>query len=108
MPKISVIMPLYNAEKYVEKSIESILNQTYQDFEIICIDDASTIKAIIDMIEFKRFSTGRLSYEQRSRIYASFSDLYDISDSEDAIEFIRHFGCLVPEVESIVSQDKYL
>jgi glycosyltransferase involved in cell wall biosynthesis len=39
---ISVIMSVYNAEKYVKESIESILNQTFRDFEFIIIDDAST------------------------------------------------------------------
>ena len=45
MPRISVIMPLYNAEKYVEQAINSILNQTYQDFELIIVDDKSTDKS---------------------------------------------------------------
>lgn len=39
---ISVIIPVHNDEKYLYVSINSVLNQTYQDFEIICIDDAST------------------------------------------------------------------
>lgn len=39
--KISVIIPVYNAEKYLEKSIQSVLNQTYKDWEIIAIDDES-------------------------------------------------------------------
>ncbi len=41
MPKISVVMPAYNAEKYIGKSIDSILNQTYGDFEFIIINDGS-------------------------------------------------------------------
>ena len=40
-PKISVLMPAYNAEKYIAESIESILNQTFTDFELIIVDDAS-------------------------------------------------------------------
>lgn len=39
---ISVIMPTYNVEKYVAKAIESILNQTYQNFEFVIVDDCST------------------------------------------------------------------
>lgn len=41
-PLISVIMPLYNAERFVGESIENILRQTVGDFELIVIDDAST------------------------------------------------------------------
>lgn len=39
---ISVIIPTFNAEKSIERAVESILNQTYQDFEIIICDDCSS------------------------------------------------------------------
>ena len=42
MPLISVAMPVYNGEKFVGEAIESILNQSYSDFEFIIIDDGST------------------------------------------------------------------
>ena len=41
-PRFSVIMPLYNKERYVKKAIESVIAQTYRDFELIIIDDGST------------------------------------------------------------------
>lgn len=41
-PKISVIMPVYNAEKYIKKTIHSMLEQTYRDFELILIVDCPT------------------------------------------------------------------
>lgn len=42
MPKVSVIVPVYNVERYLRQALESILAQTMQDFEIICVDDCST------------------------------------------------------------------
>lgn len=42
MPSVSVIMPIYNAEKYLREAIESVLNQTYTDFELLLINDMST------------------------------------------------------------------
>lgn len=41
-PYISVILPVYNAEKYISEALESILNQTFTDFELIVINDGST------------------------------------------------------------------
>lgn len=41
MAKISVIVPVYNVEKYIRKCLDSILNQTFTDFEIILVDDGS-------------------------------------------------------------------
>ena len=41
-PKISVLMPVYNGDKYLKKSINSILRQTFDDFELIIINDGST------------------------------------------------------------------
>ena len=42
MPKVSVIVPCYNVEKYVARCLDSLISQTLQDIEIICIDDKST------------------------------------------------------------------
>ena len=42
MPKISLIIPVYNVEKYIDSCLQSCINQTLKDIEIICIDDFST------------------------------------------------------------------
>ena len=42
MPLISVIIPVYNVEKHLEKCLESVAKQTFRDFEVICVNDGST------------------------------------------------------------------
>lgn len=42
MPEISVIIPVYNKEKYIEDSVDSVLSQSFEDFEIIAVNDGST------------------------------------------------------------------
>ena len=46
MTKISIIMPVYNSEKYIKEAIGSILEQTITDIELICVDDGSTDKSL--------------------------------------------------------------
>ena len=45
MPLISVIVPIYNAEAYLSRCVDSILGQTFSDFELILVDDGSTDKS---------------------------------------------------------------
>ncbi|WP_281336369.1 glycosyltransferase family 2 protein [Flavobacterium eburneipallidum] len=46
MPKITVLMPVYNCELYIREAVDSILNQTFTDFEFLIIDDASADKTV--------------------------------------------------------------
>ena len=53
---VSVIIPVYNREKTIKKAIESVLEQTYTDLEVIIVDDCSTDKTIevVESIADKR------------------------------------------------------
>lgn len=46
MPKVSIVLPVYNGQRYLKSSIESILHQTFEDFELIVIDDGSTDNSV--------------------------------------------------------------
>lgn len=54
MSKVSVIMPVYNAEKYLSEAIESVLKQTYADFELLLIDDRSTDNSKEICVEYSK------------------------------------------------------
>lgn len=54
MPKVSVIIPVYNTEKFLRKCLDSVCNQTLQDIEIICINDCSTDGALEILREYAR------------------------------------------------------
>lgn len=53
-PKVSAVMAVYNGEKYLDESTQSILNQTFKDFEFIIINDASTDKSLKIIRKYKR------------------------------------------------------
>lgn len=53
MPKVSIYTPTYNCGKYLETAIESVLSQTYQDFELIIIDDGSTDNTELILEKYK-------------------------------------------------------
>lgn len=53
MPKISVLVPVYNVEKYLRECLDSIVNQTLKDIEIICINDGSTDSSAEILIEYQ-------------------------------------------------------
>lgn len=52
MPKVSIIVPIYNVERYLRQCLDSLINQTLQDIEIICINDGSTDNSLSILEEY--------------------------------------------------------
>lgn len=61
MPSVSILMPVYNAEPYLSEAIQSMLNQTYADFELIILDDCSTDRSA-EVVQ--TFSDARIVYHR--------------------------------------------
>ncbi|WP_150464416.1 glycosyltransferase family 2 protein [Francisella sp. XLW-1] len=71
-PIISVVMPVYNAEKYISDAIESILNQTFIDFEFIIINDGSSDRSLEVIEEYKKIDSRIIvvSRENKGIVYS--------------------------------------
>ena len=54
MVKVSIIMPVYNGAKFIKTSINSVLEQTFKDIEIICVDDGSEDNSLEILKEFEK------------------------------------------------------
>ena len=67
---ISIIVPVYNAEKYIRQTIESVLNQSYEDFEVIFVDDGSDDRSA-DIISEVKDSRVRLLKNKSKGAYAA-------------------------------------
>ena len=63
-PFFSIVMPIYNAEPFLSEAIESVLHQTYQDFELILVNDASTDQSEMICQEFIT------SHQDKIRLYS--------------------------------------
>ena len=94
-PLISVIVPVYNVQKYVRKSVESILQQTYKNLEIILVDDGSTDESgkICDMLARSdnrvtviHKKNGGLSDARNAGLDRATGELIGFVDSDDYIE----------------------
>ena len=103
MPKVSVIVPVYKVEKYIGKCIESILSQTFKDFELILVDDGSPDNSgkICDEYAQKdarilviHKENGGVSSARNVGISKSNGEWLCFIDSDDSVEqdYIENFG----------------
>lgn len=92
-PFISVIMPVYNASKTIRRAVESVLNQTNEDWELVCIDDGSSDDSLRILIEYEsRDNRIKVFHQENSgpgmaRNYAirmSSGEYIGFLDSDDA------------------------
>lgn len=96
MPKISVVVPVYNVEQYLEKCVDSLINQTYKNLEIVLVDDGSkdTSGQICDNLKNSNSNiivihkeNGGLSSARNKGIEVSTGELLCFVDSDDYIEY---------------------
>jgi len=81
-PKVSVIMSVYNDEKYVADAIRSILNQTYEDFEFIIVNDGSTDRTQEIIDSFKDDRLVKIRNERNSGVAKSINTALKVARGE--------------------------
>ncbi len=96
MAKVSIIVPVYNVEKYLEKCLDSLVNQTFKDIEIIIVNDGSTdnCKKIIDkyyakynnLIKVINQENKGLGAARNTGLKSATSDYIIFVDSDDYVE----------------------
>ncbi len=96
MQKVSVIIPVYNVEKYLNKCLDSVLNQTYENVEIIIVEDKSTDDSRRIVKEYQRLcpelkviyneENRGLSYCRNKGLEVATGELISFVDSDDVID----------------------
>ena len=93
--RISVVVPVYNVEKYLEKCVNSIVNQTYKNLEIILVDDGATdnsgklcdeLAKIDNRIKVYHKENGGLSDARNYGVERATGDYIGFVDSDDYID----------------------
>ena len=103
-PQISIVIPAYNAEKYIERCVDSIINQTFQDFEIIIVNNGSTdgTKEICKELEKKDV---RISFQDTGSDNKGVSFARNIGIQKAAGEYISFVDAddiLCPDVLEVL------
>lgn len=99
MPLISVIIPVYNVEQYLEECLESVINQTFKDLEIICVNDGSTDNSLSILEKYaqkdKRIKiinkdNGGLSSARNAGLNAATAEFVSFLDSDDYLDITAY------------------
>lgn len=95
MPKISVIVPVYNVEKYLSNCLDSIINQTFTDIEIICVNDGSKDSSRRILEKYKKKDSrikivdkknGGLSSARNAGMRVATGEFYSFIDGDDWVD----------------------
>ncbi len=95
-PFLSVIMPVYNGGQYVKQAVESVLSQTFTDFEMICVNDASTDNSLSVLLDLQKTDARVKVIDSRENVGAggarnlgldaALGTYVTFVDADDAIE----------------------
>ncbi len=107
IPEISIILPTYNRAKHLPKAIESVINQTFEDWELIIIDDGSKDDtfAVVDpyldslKIRYIKHKNRQAGYARNAGIQASYGQYITFIDSDD-IYFPNHLQTRIDYMKS--------
>lgn len=118
MPKVSVIVPFYNVEGYIEKCLETLVNQTLQDIEIILVNDGSKDRSVNIVKKFQRNYPEKIVYLEKENGGLSDARNYAIPyakgeyiaflDSDDYVEkdmYQKMYNLAVKEESDMVECD---
>jgi glycosyltransferase involved in cell wall biosynthesis len=96
-PTISIIIPSYNKENYITESIQSVLHQTYTDWELIIVDDQSSDKTVNIIKEFQKTDSRIKLFVNEKNLGANYSRNFGISKSQsELIIFLDADDILLP------------
>ena len=114
--KISVIVPVYNAERYLDKLVQSVLSQTYEDYELILVDDSSKDNSYLLMKKYQEMDSRIKAYTKENTgpgltrkfgFEKSSGDLFFFVDSDDWVttsDVFREINDLFEKNENIVAR----
>lgn len=106
---ISVIIPVYNGEKYLEKCVSSVLNQPYKNIEVICINDGSTDKSVEVLKEISERDERVHIINQVNEGVASARNKGIMSAKGEYVAFLDQDDIWVPNAvgENVIEKIKY-
>jgi glycosyltransferase involved in cell wall biosynthesis len=115
-PKVSVIIPCYNDESYIQEAVQSVLSQTFQDFEIIIVDDGSNVstKKVLSFFKNEKIqiitqTNQGLSVARNNGIKIARAEYLLILDGDDTFEksFLEKAILILDKDETIGAVSSY-